>query len=77
MLTTKDKIFYDEYVQANSKLFWAFIRSKKNCKLSNEELAVKFGVTTMSIVNWIKSLEHENYLTVTIVNKERTLIANG
>lgn len=77
MLTTKDRIFYDESIQANAKLLWALIRSKKNFKKSNEELAVTFGVTTMSINNWIKALEDAGFLNVRIANKERTLLANG
>lgn len=77
MLTTKDKIFYDDSIQASAKLLWALIRSKKNFKQSNEELAVSFGVTTMSISNWIKALEDAGFLSVRIANKERTLLANG
>ena len=69
MISSKDKIFTDSSVQSSAKMMYIFVREKGKVELTNEELAVQFGVTSVSITNWLSKLESLKY--VKIENKDK------
>jgi Mn-dependent DtxR family transcriptional regulator len=69
MISSKDKIFNDSNVQSSAKMLYIFIKEKGKVELTNEELAVQFGVTSVSINNWLTKLVSLSY--IKIENKDK------
>jgi len=69
MISSKDKIFNDNNVQSSAKMLYIFIKEKGKVELTNEELAVQFGVTSVSINNWLTKLVSLSY--IKIENKDK------
>jgi len=67
---------YDKDLSANAKLLYgeitALCNEKGFCWASNNYFAKLYGVTTVSISNWISQLEQKKYITREMVYKEGT-----
>lgn len=72
-MTSKERIFYDVNVPSSAKLLYAYIKEKKSILSTNEQLAVQFNVTSVSISNWLSKLEETKYIQLNYKKKERLI----
>lgn len=73
MINTEKKIFYDTDIPSSAKLLYAYISEKKRTEETNEQLAVMFNVTSVSISNWLSKLEEAEYIKLSYSKRRRVI----
>lgn len=73
MISSKEKIFYDTEVPSSAKLLYVYIKERKLIESTNEQLAVMFSVTSVSISNWLSKLEDMNYIKLSYKKRKRVI----
>lgn len=73
MITSEKKIFYDKEIPSSAKLLYAYIAEKRTIEDTNEQLAVRFHVTSVSISNWLSKLEEAEYVKLSYAKRKRTI----
>lgn len=70
MTTSKQKYFKDKTITSSAKLLLIYIKENAEFEVNgvyylsktNEELAVIFSCTSVTICNWLNSLESSGYI---------------
>jgi DNA-binding transcriptional ArsR family regulator len=73
MITTEKKIFYDTGIPSSAKMLYAYIAEKRKIEETNEQLAVRFNVTSVSISNWLSKLEEADYVKLSYSKRKRVV----
>jgi len=72
----KEGFFKEETLTPAAKLFylWLQLQNEEVLSKGNAFFALEFNVTTMTINNWIFSLEKANYIEIQYYKRNRKLI---
>lgn len=78
MIEFKEKLIKEHELTPASKLFYFWLQIQKEEVLSkgNVYFANEFDVTTMTINNWLFSLEKAGYITINYYKRNRKIICN-
>ena len=76
MISRKEKIFYDTQIPSSAKILFVYIAEKKKIEATNEQLAVQFNVTSVSISNWLSKLEEADYIKLSYSKRKRLIELN-
>ncbi len=73
MVITQSKIFYDTEIPSSAKLLYAYLSHVVSTTETNEQLAVRFNVTSVSISNWLSKLEEKEYVKLHYSKRKREI----
>ena len=76
MIAFKEKLIKEESLTPAAKLFylWLQLQSEEALTKGNAYFALEFDVTTMTINNWLFSLEKAGYIEIQYYKRNRKLI---
>jgi hypothetical protein len=75
MIVFTEKLIKEETLTPAAKLFYLWLQTKGEdvlCK-GNAYFAIEFDVTTMTINNWLFSLEDAGYIKISYYKRKRTI----
>jgi DNA-binding MarR family transcriptional regulator len=75
MITINDKVLNDKKIPASAKLLLGYVQSQGEVSDTNEQLANRFGVTSVSITSWVARLEKAGYVELKYARRKRTITA--
>jgi DNA-binding MarR family transcriptional regulator len=73
MIQVNDNVLTDKKIPSNAKLLLGYVQSNGEVSDTNSQLAQKFGVTPVSITNWVSRLEKAGYVTLLYERRKRTI----
>lgn len=78
MIAFKEKLIKEQELTPAAKLFyfWLQIQDESALTKGNAFFATEFDVTTMTINNWLFSLEKAGYITITYYKRDRRINCN-
>ena len=76
MTTKTETIFFDEEIPSSAKILYVYMVNNKVKEATNEQLAVKFNVTSVSISNWLSKLEERDYIKLSYSKRKRLIHLN-
>lgn len=78
MIAFKEKLIKEQELTAAAKLFyfWLQLQQEEVLGKGNAYFANEFDVTTMTINNWLFSLEKAGYINITYYKRQRKITCN-
>jgi DNA-binding transcriptional regulator YhcF (GntR family) len=73
MICIEKNVFDEKELTPAAKLFHGYLKTSNQLELSNNKYAEKFGVSTMTINNWLSALEHQNFIEILYFKKTRKI----
>lgn len=71
MICIEKNVFDEKELTPAAKLFHGYLKTSNQLELSNNKYAEKFGVSTMTINNWLFALEKHKLIKIHYYKKER------
>jgi len=78
MIAFTEKLIKDESLTPAAKVFYLWLQQQKEDVLNsgNAFFALQFDVTTMTINNWLFSLEDAGYISISYYKRNRKITCN-
>ncbi len=75
MICINQKVMTEKEVTAAAKLFYGWLKiNTDKLKEGNDYFAETFGVTKMTVINWLFSLEKKKIIKINYYKKTREII---
>jgi DNA-binding MarR family transcriptional regulator len=75
MITINENVLQNKNIPSSAKLLLGYVQSKGSLSETNEQLANRFGVTPVSITNWVSRLEKAGFVELKYEKRRRTITA--
>jgi Mn-dependent DtxR family transcriptional regulator len=75
MITINENVLQNKNVPSSAKLLLGYVQTKESVSDTNEQLANRFGVTPVSITNWVSRLEKAGFVELKYEKRSRTITA--